>query len=254
MHAARPRDSERLYHDHTEGAIAARLAGATNHSYLRDFVLGAVDGTVTTFAVVAGVAGAGLPRSVAVILGIANLLADGFSMAVGNYLSTRAEHEVVTAARRKEEQHIEQIPDGEREEVRQIFAAKGFEPPLLDHVVDVITQDRQRWVDTMLTEELGLRLDSPVPWRAALSCFSAFVAVGMVPLLPFVLPGRLSPGQVFAASAAGAAAAFFAVGAAKGKVLGQNWIGSALGTLWLGGTAATLAYAVGLALKSFGAE
>lgn len=254
MAAGRTDDRERLFHDHTEGAIASRLAGATTHSYLRDFVLGAVDGTVTTFAVVAGVAGAELPRSVAVILGLANLLADGFSMAVGNYLSTRAEHEVVVAARRKEEQHIEQIPDGEREEVRQIFAAKGFEPPLLDHVVEIITQDRQRWVDTMLTEELGLRLDSPVPWRAALACFSAFVIVGMVPLLPFVLPLSMSPGQVFATSATGTILAFFAVGAAKGKVLGQNWWWSALGTVWLGGTAATLAYGVGVALKNLGAD
>ncbi len=254
MSAAQFRDDERLHHDHTAGAIAARLAGATTHSYLRDFVLGAVDGTVTTFAVVAGVAGAELPRGVAVILGLANLLADGFSMAVGNYLSTRAEHEVVLAARRKEEQHIEQIPDGEREEVRQIFAAKGFEQPLLDHVVEVITQDRQRWVDTMLTEELGLRLDSPVPWRAAMACFGAFVSVGLVPLAPFLLPLSLTPGQVFGASSVGTALAFFTVGAAKGRVLGQNWLRAALGTLCLGGTAAALAYAAGVALKSLGAN
>lgn len=246
-------DTERLYHDHTEVAIAARLAGAANHSYLRDFVLGAVDGAVTTFAVVAGVAGAELPRSVAVILGLANLLADGFSMAVGNYLSARAEHELVEAARRKEEQHIREVPDGEREEVRQIFAAKGFDGPLLDHVVEVITQDKRRWVDTMLTEELGLRLDSPAPWRAAASCFAAFVLVGMIPLLPFVAPLPLEPAQVFATSAVGTAAAFFSVGAAKGRVLGQNWLRSALGTLWLGGTAAALAYGVGVLLKNLGA-
>ena len=117
-----------------------------------------MDGTVTTFAVVAGVAGAGLPRGVAIILGMANLLADGFSMAAGNYLSTKTDRELVDRARRVEEMHVEQVPDGEREEVRQIFAAKGFEGQILDEIVNVITTDRRRWVDTMLTEELGLRL------------------------------------------------------------------------------------------------
>ena len=89
--------------EHTPAAIRRRLRSATEHSYLRDFVLGAMDGTVTTFAVVAGVAGAGLPSGVAIVLGIANLLADGFSMAAGNYLSTKTDRQLVDRARRIED-------------------------------------------------------------------------------------------------------------------------------------------------------
>ncbi|HNU06203.1 MAG TPA: VIT1/CCC1 transporter family protein, partial [Pyrinomonadaceae bacterium] len=79
-----------LEHDHTHEAIAARIA-ASNHNYIRDFIYGGVDGAVTTFAVVSGVAGAELATKVVLILGFANLVADGFSMAASNFLGTRAE-------------------------------------------------------------------------------------------------------------------------------------------------------------------
>ena len=82
-----------LRDSHTPEAVAVRLNGGPGHGYLKDFIYGAIDGAVTTFAVVSGVAGAGLPSSVIIILGLANLLADGFSMAVSNYLGTKAELE-----------------------------------------------------------------------------------------------------------------------------------------------------------------
>ena len=78
---------------HTQEAIAARILATTSHSYLGDFVLGAVDGAVTTFAIVAGAAGAGLSNGVVAVLGLANVAADGFSMAAGNYLKARADQQ-----------------------------------------------------------------------------------------------------------------------------------------------------------------
>lgn len=239
-------EQRRLEHEHTPDAIAARLVSAAEHSYLGDFVLGAVDGTVTTFAVVSGVAGAGLDHKIAVILGLANLLADGFSMAVGNYLSTKADRDVVERVRRMEERHIDRAPAGEREEVRQIFAAKGFEGPLLDEIVSVITNDRKRWVDTMLTEEFGLQLESPSAIKAAGATFSAFVLAGFVPLVPFLLPMDLRPGAIFGVSAVATAITFFATGAVKGHVVRQSWLTSGLETLGIGSAAAALAYAVGM--------
>lgn len=247
-----PQAFERLAHSHTPQAIAQRIAAATQHSYLRDFVLGAIDGTVTTFAVVASVAGAELSAAVAIILGLANVMADGLSMAVGNYLSVRADRELVDHARRTEERHIHLVPEGEREEIRQIFAAKGFDGLLLDQVVEVITQDRRRWVDTMLTEELGLRLDAPRPWRAGASTFVAFVLAGQVPLVPLYLASawKWSPQQTFQYSAIATAATFVLIGLAKGWVVRRSLWASGLETLLIGGAAAAVAYGVGVWLRT----
>ena len=241
--------ADNLQDAHTPTAIADRLAGETAHSYLGDFVLGAIDGVVTTFAVVAGVAGAGYSTGVALVLGAANLLADGFSMAVGNYMSTKSERQVVEHVRKIEERHIDEIPEGEREEIRQIFADKGFDGELLEQIVEVITQDRRRWVDTMVTEEFGLRLESPSPMRAALSTFSAFALAGFVPLLPFCLSLSTS-GQMFAVSAAATAVTFFLIGLAKGHVVQHNKLLSGLEILLVGSAAAAVAYGIGLWLQS----
>jgi vacuolar iron transporter family protein len=149
--------------EHTKDAIARRLNSVRQHSYLGDFMLGAVDGAVTTFAIVAGAAGAGVSNGIVLILGLSNVLADGFSMAAGNFLRARADQQLLEHFRRMEETHIDPIPEGEREKIRQIFQGKGFEGQVLESIVQVITEDRQRWVDTMLTEEWGLRLQPPRP-------------------------------------------------------------------------------------------
>jgi VIT1/CCC1 family predicted Fe2+/Mn2+ transporter len=220
-------------------------------SYLRDFVYGAIDGTVTTFAVVAGVAGAGLGDSVVIVLGFANLVADGFSMAVSNFLGTRAELQQRARARRDEEHSIALAPEGEREEIRQIFAAKGFADADLDRAVDVITADRQVWVDTMMTDELGYGADNSDPLRAAAATFAAFVTLGFLPLTVFVVdlaaPGNIS--APFAWSAAMTALAFFAVGTLKARFADRRPWRSGLETLAIGGAAAALAFAVGSLLQ-----
>lgn len=249
-----PRVPEELRASHTPEAIQSRLDDGPSQSYLKDFVYGAVDGCVTTFAVVAAVEGAQLRAEVVIVLGLANLIADGFSMAVSNYLGTRAEEERRLRARRIEEEHIRRIPDGEREEIRQIFARKGFSGPDLDRAVEIITSDAERWVDTMLREELGMQAEGPSARRAALATFLAFVAVGFVPLLSFVVK-QLFPQAIdrpFVVSAALTALAFFAVGALKGRYLELRWWLSGVETLAVGGTAAALSYFVGHLLRALG--
>lgn len=167
--------------------VHRRLQNGVDHSYLRDFVYGAVDGAVTTFAVVAGVAGAGLRTSIVLILGVANLVADGFSMAVGNFLGLRAEHQRRQKAERIEREHLRHVPDGEREEVRQILKRKGFEVWDLERAVAVITSNEERWLAYMMTEALGFPPHEPDPYRAAGSTFLAFVVIGALPLVAFVV-------------------------------------------------------------------
>ncbi len=241
-------ERDRLEQSHTREAIVARLEAATEHSYLGDFVLGGIDGAVTTFAIVAGSAGAGLSPGVAIVLGISNIFADGFSMAVSNYLSTKSEHDLLERARRREELHIAHHPEGEREEVRQIFRAKGFEGELLESITDTITQEKVRWVDTMLTEEFGLRLEPASPSRAASATFTAFVVAGLIPLLPLFFSG-LSAGETFAWSSLATGVTFALIGAAKGKVSERPVLRSATETLLIGACAAGLAYVVGVVLR-----
>jgi VIT1/CCC1 family predicted Fe2+/Mn2+ transporter len=249
LFAAMTRDE--LQRDHSVEAISRRLRGGPRHSYLRDFVYGAVDGTVTTFAVVAGVVGADLRTSIILILGVANLLADGFSMAVSNYLGTRAEQEQHARARAVEEQHVDILPEGEREEIRQIFAGKGFSGDQLDQVVEVITSDRRLWVDTMMKEELGLPPHEFSALRAGAYTMLAFVAIGSVPLLPYAVDAAFEGalGDPFILSAAMTALAFATVGAVKSRFVMAPWWRSSLETLLIGGVAAALAFAAGVFLS-----
>ena len=233
--------AERLTESHRPDAIRRRLAEATRHSYLGDALLGGIDGCVTTFAVIAGALGGGFSNVVVLVLGTANLVADGFSMAVGNYQAKRTQTQSIEQARATEAIHIDDIPEGEREEVRQIFAAKGFEGEMLQKVVDVITHDRGVWIDTMLKEEIHVHPEAPHPLRAALATFIAFVVAGGIPLLPFALLGRSLAGAFFA-SAVATGATFFAIGAIRAMVLGNRIIYSALSTLVSGGAAAAVAY------------
>ncbi len=234
--------------DHTREAIRERLQEGYRHSYLRDVIYGAIDGAVTTFAIVCGAAGAQLSAGVIVVLGIVNLLADGFSMGVSNFLGTRAEQQVRQHVRKTEERHIRMYPDGEREEIRQIFAAKGFSGTELEHIVDVITSDHDRWVDTMMVEELGMPLAGGSPWKAGAATFIAFVVVGFIPILFYVadviLPGDLQHPLFWSVVLTGAA--FFIVGAAKSRFIMESWWRAGLETLAIGGVAALIAYAVGV--------
>lgn len=240
-----PRDLER---QHRPAIIRRRLSAKPGASLLSDAVLGGIDGCVTTFAVVAGAAGGGLPETVIVVLGFANLVADGFSMAASNYLSVKSRREEVHKMRRQEEDHIARIPQGEREEIRQIFRKKGFSGGVLDKIVDVITDDKKLWVQTMLAEEHGLLLEARRPLPAGLATFAAFVSVGLMPLLPFLIPG-LAAGRELGVSAAVTALAFLAVGVMKGAVLRAPLLRSGLETLALGGAAAGLAYGAGVVLR-----
>lgn len=236
-----------LEHEHDSDSIRQRIHNASHHSYLKDFIYGAIDGTVTTFAVVSGVAGAGLSSEVIIILGLANLVGDGFSMAASNFVGCRTDQQLMQLAREMEHRHIAVVPAGEREEVREIFRSKGFEGEDLDKVVDVITADEELWVDTMLVDELGVPLHSPSPIKAALTTFVAFIFVGLLPLLAFIGDYFVPLGEslLYPSCLILTATAFFAIGAAKSFFVNQRWYWSGLETLTIGCVAAGLAFLIG---------
>jgi vacuolar iron transporter family protein len=233
-----------LDEEHSAEAIQRRLSETKETSYLRDAVLGAMDGAITTFAIVAGAIGGGFSGVVVVVLGVAKLTADAVSMAVGNYLGTYSESQRIERVRAHERFHIQAQPEGEREEVRQIFRRKGFDGQVLENIVRVLSADQQQWIDTMIREEYGLPTTTANPLRAALATFFAFIGVGALPLLPFLVTVA-DPSQAFIQSAVFTAFAFVGVGLFRGFALKRSLWRSALETLMAGSAAAMIAYAVG---------
>lgn len=209
--------------------------------HLRDMIYGAIDGGVTTFAIVAGVTGAGLSPFVIVALGLANVLADGFSMAAGNYAGTKAELEDAQRLRAATQARIDTDPDAARQSLRSVLARRGLHGTVLEAASTQIAQNRAAWTDMLMEGQHGLATDRGAPLRAALATFLAFLAVGLVPMLPFLL----GLAQAFAVSALLTLASFFAIGAIKSRWSLTPWWRSGLETLGIGGAAAAIAYAVG---------
>jgi VIT1/CCC1 family predicted Fe2+/Mn2+ transporter len=234
-----------LEHSHAPDAIAERLAAGPRVNYLRDWVYGGIDGAITTFAIVAGVVGAELSASIVLILGAANLLADGFSMAAANYTGTKAEIEDYQRIKLIEKNHVDVDPEGEREEIRQIFAAKGLEGGALDAVVDAVTSDSDLWIDMMMSEEHGLGGIHRSPVRAGVTTFIAFFICGSVPLAPFLL--GLGGSAWFATFLT--AIVFFIIGALKSRWSTRSWLYSGFETLVIGLVAAGLAWLIGWLLR-----
>src|SRR5690606_3797583 len=237
-----------------ESELHSQGKGVINREYIGEFVYGGIDGAITTFAVVAGAEGASLGISVVVILGIANLIADGFSMSIGNFFSTKAERDNFEKHRQVEYWEVENLPETERMEIREIYQAKGFKGELLDQVVDVITSDKDVWVDTMMKEELEMVIGEKTPYKTAGVTFVSFILVGSVPLLSYVLVGEdLGTGgsDHFRYCCILAAFALSIVGAVKSVVTEKNIIIGILVTICLGGIAALLAYYVGGVLETF---
>jgi VIT1/CCC1 family predicted Fe2+/Mn2+ transporter len=234
----------KLEHSHTPEAIRKRLALTPRTNYLRDWIYGAIDGAVTTFAVVAGVAGANLTATVVLIMGLANLIADGFAMGAGNYSGTKAESDEYQRLLAVERKHIALVPEGEREELRQIFAAKGFAQGKLERIVEVITSDEANWARVMTVEEYGLSSTRRSPILAGLNTFAAFVLCGLVPLLAYLVTGSFT----FCVVATGCT--FVAIGAIKSRWSLTSWWRSGIEMLVIGMSAAALAFGVGFGLRT----
>ena len=235
-----------LEHDHSPADIAKRISAGPKANYIQDWVYGGIDGVITTFAIVAGAIGADLSNRVVLILGCANLLADGFSMGAANYSGTKAERDNYNRLREMEERHVDANPEGEREEIREIYRLKGFHGSRLESIVALITNHRETWISTMLLEEHGQSIILRSSLKAALATFAAFVLCGAVPIIPFVFGIPNAP--IIATSLT--VLVFFGIGSIKSFWSTIHWSISGLETTIIGLFAAGIAWGVGYLLQS----
>lgn len=224
-----------------------------NKAYVPEFVYGGIDGAITTFAVVAGAAGANAELYWVLIFGFANLIADGFSMSVGNFFSVKADRDNYEKHKSIEYWEVENLREKEVQEIREIYEAKGFEGKLLEQVVEVITADKDVWVDTMMKEELEMSQDEKTPVKTAFATFISFNFVGIIPLLSYVFAVffNFENQNLFLISCLSTGIAMIIVGYMKSIITEEKWIRGVVETVALGGFAAFLAYFAGEVLASY---
>jgi len=226
----------------------------SHHKYVGDFVYGGLDGIITTFAVVSGVAGADLSSGIVLILGAANLFADGFSMATGAYLSSKSEQEYYEQERSREAWQIDTYPDAEQTELAEIYRDKGYSAEDAETLVGIHAKDRELLLDAMMVHELNMHPDDRKPLLSAATTFVSFIFMGSIPLLVFVLGlfMAISFRTEFRLSIAMTAIALFCLGALKVRITALNWFRSGMEMLLVGGVAAAVAYMVGFLLRGLG--
>ncbi len=220
--------------------------------YVKSVIYGGMDGIITTFAVVAGVAGASLQTSIVLIMGFANLVADGISMAIGDYLSTKSEQEYQKNERKRETWEVENYPEGEKKEMKEIYMEKGFSEDDSEKMVEILSKNKKAWIDEMMHDELNIIESQEKPLKNAVATFISFAVFGFVPLLAYVCAKFLGlfENYTFAAACLFTGITLFILGALKVNVTGRNWVKSGFETLLVGGIAAGAAYLVGYAIAS----
>lgn len=214
-------------------------------------VYGGLDGIITTFAVVAGVAGASLEVGVILILGFANLFADGFSMAVGDFLSTRSED----AYNRMRMNKIRDLFSTDRSEKKkrlyEMFTDEGFTDGESKKLIAIFEGNEEAAVRTSTLFQIGSLPENSNAISSAITTFFSFVVFGFIPLLIYVI-STLSGGQIthhFLFSSLLTGATLFLLGAVKSVVTKQNWLTSGTEMLMIGGAAAMVAYYIGQILS-----
>jgi VIT1/CCC1 family predicted Fe2+/Mn2+ transporter len=215
-------------------------------SFLRPAVFGGSDGLVSNLALVMGVAGATADNQAIVIAGIAGLLAGAFSMAVGEYISVRSQHELFESQHRLQERQLKEDEAGERAILEDIYRERGFTPEEASSIVATLFATPDRALEAMLRDEVGLDARAiGGPWAAATSSFVAFVSGAIIPLLPFLL---MSGTPAFAGSVAISFAALFLLGLGVSFLTQRPPLRCGLRQLALGGVAALMTYAIGQAI------
>ena len=227
----------------SEGRHRSGAGGA-----LRAAVFGVNDGLVSNFSLVMGVAGGTTDADVVVLAGVAGLFAGAFSMAAGEWISVRSQHELYEREIAAEREELAAFPEEEREELSLIYQAKGLDRRDADELSRRLLADPETALDTMVREELGLDPDAigaSGAWVASGSSFVAFAIGALLPLLPFLVVD--APGSRLLASAVLSALALGAVGASLGVLTRRSVWWSGLRMVLIGGGAALATYGIGTA-------
>ena len=238
-----------------EASIRAHEAKHEPHNdqgkYIKSLIYGGLDGIITTFAVVAGVAGASLNMGVVLILGFANLIGDGLSMAIGDYLSTKAENEYQQIERERETWEVEHYPEGEKKEMMGIYTSKGMNKEDAHSMVEILSRNKETWISVMMAEELGIVEAEESPIKNAVVTFISFLVFGFIPLGAYVLSLFIAGMEswTFIIACILTATTLFILGALKVKVTMKNWFKSGLEMLIVGGVAAIAAFLIGKVLS-----
>lgn len=219
--------------------------------YVREIIYGGSDGIVTTFAVVAGFAGAqinpaasSVPVYSVLLFGLANLFADGVSMSLGNFLSIRADQDVYKSEKLKEHHEIIHSKAKEVEETIAILIQKGFSDKDAQRVAALYQKNPSYWTEFMMTDELKMsNPENEKPMASAISTFCAFVGFGIVPLFPYIYGGTGS--NLFLESLMFTVLSLFLLGILRAIVTGRNTLRGIGETLIVGGISASVAYVVG---------
>jgi vacuolar iron transporter family protein len=224
-------------------------------SYIRDLVFGFGDGVNTSLGIVAGVGGAVIAADVVILAALIGMFTGAKAMAVQNYLAVKSQKQVLESEIKREEFEIENVPEKERQEIEDIYRAKGFRGDELKRIVEKITSDKQVWLKTMLTEELGLNLEIVgSPLKGALAMFGAFLLGGILPILPYfvVKTGSLSSMTAIWIAIALSVASSFIIGAIKSRMAKKNWIIGGIEMAGLGTGIALVGYGIGSELAKAG--
>jgi VIT1/CCC1 family predicted Fe2+/Mn2+ transporter len=237
----------------TEGATVTAGGHREAHrqtNWLRDVILGGQDGLVNILGIILGVLAGGGSDVVLLAAGFAAAITESISMGAVGYTSSISERDYYQAERAREATEIDKVPEAERLEIRDIYAAKGFTGKLLEGVVDTITANRETWLATMMDEELHLQpVQSRDILRTAIVVGIATLIGHLIPLLPFLFLSR-TPALVLAIVLS--AVALFGVGAYTAVSLVGDWRKSGLKFLAIGLGAAAIGLLVGRLFNSAG--
>ncbi|GAA0413020.1 membrane protein [Acrocarpospora corrugata] len=216
--------------------------------WLRPAVFGAMDGLVSNFALIAGVAGGTANTKVISLAGVAGLAAGAFSMAGGEYVSVASQRELAQAEIAVERRELERHPKDEQEELAQVYVSRGVDPALAAEVARQISRNPEQALAVHTQTELGVSPgDLPSPATAAISSFLSFSAGAVVPLAPYLLGVRS-----LWVSAALATVALFGAGALVSRVTARSWWFSGLRQFLVGAVAAALTWGLGSIIGASG--